>query len=108
MVAQAQAKAAELAAMAMRAGASGGGGGGGDAGGTTGGGGSAAGPNAAPLKVEFRKFDASQQTFVPPGETQNTSSNRFGTGPSDNVYEETRTKLTAPACVKSSVKVGNY
>ena len=76
-VAQAQAKAAELAAMAMRAGASGGGGGGGDAGGTTGGGGSAAGPNAAPLKVEFRKFDASQQTFVPPGETQNTSSNRF-------------------------------
>ena len=97
MVAQAQAKAAELAAMAMRAGASGGGGGGGDAGGTTGGGGSAAGPNAAPLKVEFRKFDASQQTFVPPGETQNTSSNRFGTGPSDNVHEETRTvKLDCP------------
>ena len=51
----------------------------------------------APLKVEFRKFDASQQTFVPPGETQNTSFNRFGTGPSDNVHEETRTvKLDCP------------
>ena len=49
------------------------------------------------MKVEFRKFDASQQTFVPPGEAQNNSSNRFGTGPSDNVYEETRTvKLDCP------------
>jgi far upstream element-binding protein len=107
MVAQAQAKAAELAAMAMRTGAGGGGdagGGGAAAASAAGVGGSAAGANVAPLKVEFRKFDASQQTFVPPGEAQNASSNRFGTGPSDNIYEETRTvKLDCPQSLVGKV-----
>jgi far upstream element-binding protein len=96
MIAQAQAKAAELAAMAMRGNQQ-------AEAGTAGYGGNATGGGSAPLKVEFRKFDASQQTFVPPGQ-QNMSSGRFGSGQQDNVFEETRTtKIDCPQSLVGKV-----